>query len=92
MSVSLQIIIFLFSFVYGCIFSITARVNEYLIRGKSVLFRFIITLIYILNSVLIFLILLYKLNAGIFHIYFLIVFILGFYLTHNLCKKIFKFN
>lgn len=90
MDVKLQILSFLISFIYGCFYYLSSKYNLKLIYGKNILFRILITIIFVLNNVLIYLILLYKINTGRFHIYFLISLILGYIFCSFVCKNVIK--
>ncbi len=78
MDAKTQIIVLLFSYIYGFIFYYLSKLNNKLINNYKSLNKSIITIMFIYNIVLIYLISLYKLNKGMFHIYFAIMLILGF--------------
>lgn len=93
MNYKLQLASFLFSLVYGIFFFITNRLNKKLIQKEKVIFKYIITFLYILNIVLIYIISIYKINTGIFHFYFILMVILGYiigYLQFYKSKKYVK--
>jgi len=85
MSLKLQIFSLIFSLIYGFIFYLLMLINKkYLYNHKL---SFIIDILFVLNNVLIYFIILRKINNGIFHIYFLIVFIIGFLISYYIDKK-----
>ena len=89
----LQLHSFLFSFIFGIFFFITSYFNNKLIKNKKAIFKYIITFLYIVNIVLIYILLLYKINYGVFHIYFLMTVLVGFifgYWQTNMLKKYIK--
>ncbi len=89
----LQIKSLLFSFGYGMLFYYLAKYNLYLIKNLHVITKYLITLVFVIDSVLLYVYLLFKINHGIFHFYFFLMFGLGFWLSLwlqpkivNLCK------
>lgn len=87
MNVFTQILVFSFSFLFGFCFYITSKLNKFLIHDKNSFIKLFITFIFVLNHVLIYLIVLYKINYGIFHFYFLVMLILGYLFSVYICKK-----
>ena len=90
----IQIISFVLSFLYGIFFYIFSTINENILVKKSNFFKLFITLIFIIDIVILYIFLLYKVNNGIFHIYFIVTVILGYlFMAFNksklylLCKK-----
>ena len=94
MDVKIQLICILMSFLYGILTNISIlfnkKINNKLLNlTKDLLYIYIIVLFYIL--------IIYKLNKGIFHIYFILFILLGYKLskkyvklTNNLLKSIKK--
>ncbi len=78
MDYKIQLLSFLFSFLFGIFFFITNYFNKKLITNKRMFFQYIITFLYIINIVLFYILVLYKINRGVFHIYFLIMVLLGY--------------
>ena len=87
MDAKTQITVLTFSYLFGFIFENLNKLNINIIKNKSYFYRLIISLLFMYNIVLIYLISLYKLNHGIFHIYFLIMIILGFITSLKFTKK-----
>ena len=83
----LQIKTILFSFLYGVFFYITAKYNLIIIKNLNTLKKYIISLVYVIDLVLLYIYLIYKLNNGIFHIYFVISILIGFYITSKRYKN-----
>lgn len=90
MSLNIQIYSFAFSFVFGMIFSLLIKINYKLLffskRGVKIFSNFIfmvdVALLYFLGIKLI--------NNGILHIYFFIVFLLGWLVGNFIIDKIKK--
>ncbi len=88
MILKLQIYSLIFSFIYGFIFYFLIILNKkYLYNNKLSL---VIDILFIIDNVLIYFIVLRYINNGIFHIYFSIMIILGFIIGYFLDKKIRK--
>ena len=93
----IQLISFLVSFLYGIFFYLLTRFNKYILVNRKLFFKFFITLIFIIDIVILYIYILYKINHGYFHLYFLITVIIGFLVTHvfypkikNMCKMYVK--
>ena len=78
MNAKVQIIVLVFSYFFGLIFYFLNYLNILIIKDMKKIYRSFITILFMYNIVLIYLICLYKLNQGMFHIYFLFLLILGF--------------
>ncbi len=82
----IQFFSFLVSFLYGMIFYLLTKFNYYILSNKKGLVKFIVTLVFIIDIVILYIYIMYKINNGYFHIYFVIMVILGFVLMHRLYK------
>ena len=78
MNIKLQIITLLFSFLYGIFFSFFLSLNYKFIYSDKKIFKTIISFLVVIISVLIYFIILKKINNGIFHVYEILCIILGF--------------
>lgn len=89
MTLKIQIISLIVSFLYGVFFSFLLNINYKLIYNNNKFIKIIGTFLFIIfNSLLYFLILL-KFNNGIVHIYCIVALILGFTFNNSfLAKKI----
>ena len=93
MSANLQLICFLASFLYGIFFGLLSEFHFKLISKYHVIFQLLISLVFVIDIVLGYILIMYHLNLGIFHIYFLIFIFLGYIISFPLrlyVKKIFK--
>lgn len=90
MDAKTQIIVLLFSYFYGFFFFYLSYLNKKIIDKKNKIYRSLITILFMYNIVLIYIIITYKINNGKFHPYFFIMIILGFYSSFKLTKKMLK--
>ena len=82
----IQLLSFLASFLYGIIFYLLTKFNYFILDNKKGIVKFIITLVFIIDIVILYIYVMYRINNGYFHIYFVILVILGFILMHKLYK------
>lgn len=90
MEETLQLLTFLFSFCYGVFFGYLSRWHFKFTIHYSVVLKYISTFLFILDIVLGYILGMYHLNEGIFHLYFLFFVFLGFIVSFSL-HKIVKF-
>ena len=90
MDAKTQIIVLSISYIYGFIIYILSVINNIIIKNKKRIYKSTITILLMYNIVLIYIILIYKINNGIFHIYFFIMIILGFLSSIKLKKEMLK--
>lgn len=83
MNYKIQLISLLISFLYGIFFSIVTSYNYRNLYNTSTPFKVTINIVFILDVVLLYIIIMYKINKGIFHLYFILMVILGFIVSHN---------
>ena len=90
-----QLFIIIISFIYGIGFYLLAKYNQWITKNLSTFLKYIVTFIFILDVVIIYIYIIYQINSGIFHIYFLLSMLLGYimigYFYQNivkLCQKI----
>lgn len=81
MDINTQLILFLVSFFLGFIFYAFSHFIYILVHKKQKIYQFWINLIFVLDFDFLYLLILYKVSFGMFHIYFLLVFILGFFVS-----------
>lgn len=77
MNIKIQITTLLFSFLYGIFFSFFLSLNYKFIYSNKKIFRTAISFLVVVVSVLIYFIILKKINYGIFHIYEILMISLG---------------
>ncbi len=74
----IQLISLIVSFLYGYILYYLNKFNIKIINKKNLVFKIIISFLYIFDISLLYVVLLYILNKGILHIYFVLFIILGY--------------
>ncbi len=93
MSANLQLICFLASFLYGIFFGLLSKFHFNLINKYHIIFQLLISLVFVIDIVLGYILIMYHLNLGIFHIYFLVFIFIGFivsFLLQAYLKKDYK--
>ncbi len=68
------------SFVYGILLYYLNNVNYRIIRNKNIIAKLLISILYLFNVSIIYVIFLYKLNNGILHIYNILFILVGYVL------------
>lgn len=89
----IQVLSLVISFIYGILFYLLTRFNYYILDKKHNILKFIVTLVFIVDIVIFYVYLMYKINNGYFHIYFVVMVILGFMLMnkcYDFCKDYVK--
>ena len=87
MTSNIQLLSLFVSFIYGILFYFLTKVNFLIINKLSNRIQFIITFIYTIDMVIIYSIIMYKINNGYLHIYFIAMVLIGFIITY-----LFKFD
>lgn len=87
MNSNMQLLSFLVSFIFGIIFYFITIINFKLINDLKLYLKHILTFIYVLDMVIIYVIIFYHLNKGYFHIYFLLSVFLGYFVAFLTNKK-----
>ena len=95
MIVSLQLLALLINFLYGFILFFLSYINYLFIKKEPVLVKILITVVFMLDYTFVYLVIFYRLTSGIFHIFYLFLFILGYYTAYKfkvngILKKIFN--
>lgn len=88
MILKIQLKSLLFSFLYGCLFTLLLKINYKFIYYSKGVKKIIINLVFIIDNTLLYFIFLRYINNGIFHFYFLLAIIFGFIFV-NLMSSIF---
>ena len=88
----IQLLSLFVSFIFGFLFSLLTVLNFKLIDNYSKLIKHFITSIYVADMIILYIIVIYKINHGYIHLYFIIIVILayfvGLYTYHKYLSKI----
>lgn len=87
MDLRIQILTLGYSFLYGIFFSFLLTINYRLIYNNKLYVKWLITVFFVINNILIYFLILKKINNGIIHPYLLLVFILGL-MSESWLKKL----
>ena len=77
MTLILQIKSLDFSFLYGIFFAFTYKYNYRFLTSKNLFFKIIVNFFFVIDHILLYFVLISKINNGILHLYFFFMFILG---------------
>lgn len=89
MDYKIQILSLIYSFGYGVFFYFLSILNDKILIKNRVL-SVVLLLLFVFINALLYITILYKINFGIFHIYFLIMLALGYYFVFFLKKLLIK--
>lgn len=92
MILKIQIASLCYSFLYGIFFSFLADLNYILLYNDKKHIKVLSTMFFIINNVLLYFIMLQKINNGIVHIYLIISFLLGVIIHAGINKIIAKYK
>ena len=87
MNVLIQIVCFLISYVYGVFINIFIRFNNKIIKNNSLLWEIIYRLVSTFLLVVLYVVIFYKINGGIFHLYFILLIIIGYMMGNKIKFK-----
>lgn len=83
-----QIVAIIFSFVFGGLLSCLYNFNYKLLFSKKKLIKIIFNIIFILDLVLFYFLVMRKINNAVIHPYFYLIIAIGFFTFFNLTKKL----
>lgn len=87
MTIIIQLKSFLFSFLFGGFFSFLLHFNyKYIYKGPLIL-KILINLVFVFDNVLLYFVIIKKINNGIIHNYFILMILLGFVMMEWIFKK-----
>ena len=86
MSLDIQILSLLFSFIYGVIISYLYNLNYNFIYYYSILYKVVINILFCIDASLIYFLLIKVINYGVIHIYFVFSFLIGFFVFSSKYK------
>lgn len=91
MTLDEQLLSLIFSITYGIIVSYLYNFNYKFLYKTDILYKILINFLFVTNIILVYFILLSKINDGIVHIYLLIVSVIVFLIFSEKYKEIRKF-
>ena len=80
MSSYVQFLVLLFSFIYGVFLYYMFNLNKKILIKIGLIFKFLISVLFLIDLALFYILILYRLNSGVLHIYNVICIVLGFLL------------
>ena len=86
MKIEIQLLCLVFSFIYGLFIAVIVAFNKIYFKKRNNLIRMLASFLLTLNLVLLYILVIYNINQGIFHIYFILLVIMSFLLFY---KKIY---
>ena len=78
MNIKIQILSLIYSFFMGFILYLLSILNYHIVINKKNIWKYILTILLVIDFVLIYLVGIYYINNGIVHIYFIIMVIIAF--------------
>jgi len=88
MILSTQILSLIYSFFYGIFFFSMLEVNYKILYNGKFIYRIMISFLFVIFISLLYFIILLKINNGILHVYFFLVFFTGYMLSFVIYSKI----
>lgn len=82
MTSSIQLLTFFISFIYGMLFYFFTIFNFKMIENLKKYIQHIITFIYVIDITIIYTIIIYNVNKGYFHIYFIFSVFIGYFVAY----------
>lgn len=90
MDAKTQIIVLLTSYIFGFISLYLLKLNNFFIKKQKRIYRSIITMLLMYNIVLIYIIIIFKINKGDFHPYLFLMLAFGLYSSSIFTNKMLK--
>ena len=87
MNSNVQLISFIVSYFFGMLFYFLTYLNFQLIKPFKLLLQHLLSFIFVIDMTIIYIIIIYKINNGYFHLYFMIMVFLGFLFGYIIFKK-----
>lgn len=73
-----QVLSFIVSFIYGLVFYLLSYANKIMINNKNNVIKLLITLVFVIDMVILYIYIMYKINYGMIHPYFVAVVFFGY--------------
>ena len=87
MELSVQLQVLIVSFVYGILFSYLIKVQYKFLFDSKRFYKILITFLFVFDNCLLYFLILRKINNGVFHIYFLLMLVVGYLFGCYLIKN-----
>ena len=87
MSLVEQVVSLIFSFIYGGVLSVLYNFNYNILFYKNRVVKIIFNILFVFDLVLIYFLVMRKINNAVIHPYFYLFIILGFFTFFNITKK-----
>lgn len=91
MNIDIQILSFIVSFIFGICYYIEFLIYNFITKNKKIGSKLVTITILVINNIILYLSLMYKINNGYVHIYFIFMATFGYILSIYFCKNIVKF-
>ena len=88
MSALVQFICLIYSFVFGIVFNLSNKLLIMITNKINLVIKLFIYIIYIVLISILYMYILFNINNGILHIYFILCLLLGYYINVKWCKFI----
>ena len=88
MSANIQLICLIYSFCFGILFNLINKLYFKILNRVNILFKIIFYVIYIVLISVLYMYVLFRINDGILHIYFILCILAGYYINVKWCKFI----
>lgn len=88
MNLTIQLNLLAFSFFYGIFFSLSINLNYKLLYNEKKLIKILSTILFVGVNVLLYFIILLRINNGILHFYSLLIIVVGFILENYIERKL----
>ena len=82
----IQVYLVFISFIFG--FYLLARFNMWIIHNLSTFLKYLITFIFVIDMVFIYIYIVFSINRGIFHFYYSLLIFLGYYIALKIYPRI----
>lgn len=91
MGLDVQIYSFLSSFIYGLIFYFLLELLNILVKNVKLVFKFIISFLFIIIVACLYFIMLLFINNGVVHIYFILMVLVGYIFSYKVLLRVFTY-
>lgn len=90
MNLRVQLISLIVSFLYGVFFYLLLELNYKFLYSSNLVVKIVVSFLFVMFNVLLYFLILMKINYGYVHLYFFLCIILGYFVCKVVYKKIVK--